>query len=87
VYVTIVVAQAEFFSDKPKEVQAHYLKVQVLSDHGRICPMALMGVQQREELFRTVLLRITFHKTGCADGRIQGSAAKTPVTYLLYMLW
>jgi hypothetical protein len=44
--------------------------------------MALMGVQQRAELFRTVLLRRTFYKRGCDDGRIQGSAAKTPVTYL-----
>ena len=46
-----------------------------------------MGVQQRAELFRTVLLSRTFHKTGCIYGGIQGSAAKTPVTYLFFILW
>jgi hypothetical protein len=49
--------------------------------------MALMGFQEREELIRTVLLRRTFYKTGRVDGKIQGSAAKTPVTYLLCILW
>jgi hypothetical protein len=85
--VARVVAQAEFFGDKPNEVQAHYLKVEVFSDYGRICQMALIEVQQRAELFRTVLLCRTFYKTGYADGIIHGSAAETPVTYLLFILW